>query len=503
MKRLLTPVKVGLVVAASVLGLFYGLHTLQQGSFSRGDTYRVHAMLRDVLGVAKRSRVLMAGIEVGYIDSLELVGDRARLNLRIQKDVALFRDASLAKVSQSLLGDKLITLSPGTPSSGPLGDGGEIKTVIEEADFNTAFRKLDDITGDIRTVTQGLGRLIADIERDDSLAGTMRRLSEIADNVAVLSRQVSATLEMGSGKIEQILGDVAGVTEGTRARYKEILENIQAVTADVRVLVGNLNEIVGRGEEDFKDSVGGLKRTLDKATRSLENLDSITRKIDDGQGTLGRLVNDDQVLDKLEGILDDASSLTSPLARLQTIVDVRAEYQPLASLAKYYVGLKLVPRSDKFYMIELIKDPRGSVDVTKYCTSPDVCTETITVRDEMKFSLQIGKRFSWLGLRMGIIEDTGGVGADAYLFEDDVQLKLDVFGLGFDEFGREAYPRLKLMFTYRPTWLSNHVYLALGADDIINDAVRLNTFHFFFGAGISFNDEDLKALFTTVGVPKL
>jgi phospholipid/cholesterol/gamma-HCH transport system substrate-binding protein len=497
MKSWLTPLKVGLVTLVAVAGLLFALQKLQTGALGSGDTYGAHAMLDDVLGLAKRSRVLMAGIEVGFIDSIELVNGRAQLNLRITNDVALYKDASLAKVSESLLGDKIITLSPGSKKAGRLPDGGEIVNVFEEADMNTVFRKLDDITGDIRGVTQSLGRVLSDIERDDSLGGTMRNLSKIAENVAKLSDRVQGTLDRSSQQIERILGDVAGVTEGTRARYGEILDNIQVVTRDVRTLVSNVNDLVGQSGEGFKESVGNLRGTLEKANRSLDNLDSISRKVDEGQGTLGRLVNDDRVLDKIENLVDDATSFTSRLTRLQTIVDVRAEYQVLQNTAKYYMGLKLVPKSDKFYLIELIDDPRGAVDVTRTCTAPDVCDKVITVRDDFKFSLQLGKRYNWFGFRLGLIEDTGGMGADLYFFEDDLQFRVDMFGFGFDEYGNPANPRLKATVVYRPTWLLNHFYIAAGADDFFNES----TFDFFFGAGISFDDEDLKTLFTTVGMP--
>jgi len=505
MRKFFTPLKVGILTIIAVGGFVFALRSVEQGVLG-GDTYMVYAIFDDVLGVAKRSRVVMAGIEVGYIDSIELAGARARLNIRIRKDVPLYKDAAIAKVSESLLGDKLIDLSPGNDVEHPIEDGGQIVNVYEERDFSDLFRKLDMITADIRVVTHSLAKTIGDFDREDSLGGVMKRMTEISKNVAELTQSVNESFQIGSNKVQRILDDVAMVTAGTKGRYQEILDGVKAVTDDMRTLLANLNDIVGRGETDWKDSVGGMKDSLQKASRTLENLDNITRKINEGQGTLGRLVNDDKVLDKAEGVLDDASTFTSKLARLQTIIDLRSEYHIRQNAAKNYLALKLVPKSDKYYMIELIDDPRGSVEVVDKieCLDPPACTQEnrtqeTTVKDEFKFSIQFAKRFYWLGLRFGIMEGTGGLGMNWYFFNDDLEFRFDVFQFGKNEYGDYANPRLKAMVMYRPTWLASHIYLAAGGDDFLNE----ETFDYFFGAGLHFDDEDLKAIFTAVGTPNL
>jgi phospholipid/cholesterol/gamma-HCH transport system substrate-binding protein len=510
MRKFFTPLKVGILTIVAVGGFVFALRSVEQGVLG-GDTYLVYAIFDDVLGVAKRSRVVMAGIEVGYIESIELSGARARLNIRIRSDVPLYKDASIAKISESLLGDKLIDLSPGNDVEHPISDGGQIVNVYEERDFSELFRKLDLITEDIRTVTQSLASTIGDFDREDSLGGVMRRMTEISKNVAELTQSVNESFQRGSDKVQRILDDVAVVTGGTKNRYQEILDGVQAVTTDMRTLLANLNDIVGRGETDWKDSVGGMKDSLEKANRTLENLDNITRKINEGQGTLGRLVNDDKVLDKAEGVLDDASSFTSKLARLQTIIDLRSEYHIRQNAAKNYLALKLVPKSDKYYMLEVIDDPRGSVSVETKKVCPEVgdctVTEETTTTDEFKFSIQFAKRFYWLGLRFGIIEGTGGLGMDWYFLNDDLEFRFDVFQFGKNEYGDASLPRLKAMIMYRPTWLANHIYIAGGVDDVLNqeptESQTKSSFDYFFGAGIHFDDEDLKAIFTAVGTPNL
>jgi phospholipid/cholesterol/gamma-HCH transport system substrate-binding protein len=504
MRKFLSPIKVGILTVIAVGGLIYALRSVEKGILKGGDNYSVYAILDNVLGIAERSRVVMAGIEIGYIESIELLDARARVNLRILKSVPLYRDATIAKISESMLGDKLIDISPGKDTLHPLPDGGQIVNIFEEKDFTALFRDMGDITQDIRSVTQSLRKTFGEIDRDGSLGAVMRRTTEISENVAELTASLNESFKRGSHNIEQILEDVAGVTAGTRRQYQEILTNIKDVTADMKTLLTNLNNIVGRGEEDWKESVGGVKETIQRINQTLENMDNITRKVNEGQGTLGRLVNDDRVLAKAEGVLDDASSFTNKLARLQTVIDLRTEYHVSQNAAKNYLALKLIPKSDKYYMVEVIDDPRGAVEVVETCQDPENCDpenrdKSVTIKDDFKFSIQFAKRFSWLGLRFGIIEGSGGLGMNWYMLNDDLEFKFDLFQFGKNEYGISSRPRLKAMLMYQPHWLANHIYFAAGGDDFFNK----ETFDYFFGAGLNFNDEDLKAIFTAAGVPSL
>ena len=87
MGKFFTPLKVGILTIIAVGAFVFALRSVEQGVLG-GDTYLVYAIFDDVLGVAKRSRVVMAGIEVGYIDSIELSGARARLTISSKSSTA-------------------------------------------------------------------------------------------------------------------------------------------------------------------------------------------------------------------------------------------------------------------------------------------------------------------------------------------------------------------------------------------------------------------------------
>src|SRR6478736_2266285 len=100
MNSLLTPFRVGLVVLAGIAAMFVLLSLVGRSKYGEGDTYKVFAIFKDATGLGSKSRVQIAGIEVGEVDNIELLPDaNAKLTLRIRKDVALYKDSRIMKRS--------------------------------------------------------------------------------------------------------------------------------------------------------------------------------------------------------------------------------------------------------------------------------------------------------------------------------------------------------------------------------------------------------------------
>src|SRR5579871_881958 len=94
--------KVGIFLVISAAALYFVLRTIDKGA-GAGRAYMVHAYLKDATGLAVHSRVTIAGIPVGQIDSIVLEGGRARLNVKMNHDVELFDNATAGKKSALVL----------------------------------------------------------------------------------------------------------------------------------------------------------------------------------------------------------------------------------------------------------------------------------------------------------------------------------------------------------------------------------------------------------------
>jgi phospholipid/cholesterol/gamma-HCH transport system substrate-binding protein len=139
---------------------------------------------------------------------------------------------------------------------------------------------------------------------------------------------------------------------------------------------------------------------------------------------------------------------------------------------------------------------REDVDSTQAdADDPQYRETTVRTTDEFKFSAQLARGFQvsdflMIEGRFGIIESSGGIGGNVLLTEGyDLEIKLDLF-----DFGVSRYPRLRTTASYD---ILEFAYIAGGIDDALNPNRR----DYFIGLGIQFDDEDLKALLTTTGVP--
>jgi phospholipid/cholesterol/gamma-HCH transport system substrate-binding protein len=481
MGRFTTSVKVGtfaVVTGAATIGIF----RFVDKSGSSGSGYVVHAYFDDATGIAKHSQVKVSGIAVGTIESVRLEKGKARIDIRMQPDVPLHVDATVTKVSSSLLGEYFLGIAPGTDGRAQLKDGDEIPVVVEAVTTDSLMRDMSAISADVRRVTKALAESVGTDEGKENLKATL-------ENLAKVTEALNQTVRENRESIHNILVQVESMTTRGEPEVRQILENVRESTTDIR-------EMLAKPEQTPNQSGGEVRKILDKVDRassslesSLGHIDNVTARLDRGEGTLGRLSKDEKLIDEVEGVTETVGEFVGGLARLQTIVSLRTDYQYLTSSVKSYLQLRLQPREDKYYLFEVVYDPRGATTQEQIAVEttnpnqPPVYFERRTVtRNSARFSLQFAQRFGPFTGRFGIKESTGGGGLDLNLFDDRFELQQDLYG-----FGEVVLPRYRLSLGYE---FVKRLWLLGGADDILSTDRR----DYFVGLQLRFNDEDLKTM---------
>ncbi len=507
MKKLVTPFRVGLLVIAAGAFFFAFYMFARKGGLSDKESTRVFAYFRDASGLSAKSRVQIAGIAVGEVSQISLEGTRAKIWLKIRDDVELHQDAVLTKRSESLLGDYLLDLNPGTEQAPLLAEGEQIRRVIDSQGMEAVFESLSQITADIQQVTAAL----RDVLGGERGAGSLQR---IVENLIRLSDSVDATVRASGERLNAILANFEGVSEDVRGLTREneaevtrIINNIETITRDTREVLASVKKIIGTNEGDLREGVASLKETMNKLDQTLGNLEQITSKVNEGESVVGALLTDERLGQRLSETVEDVSDYASRLTGLQTEVGLQSTYLLSQGRAKNSFSLRLIPKPDKYYLLEIIDDPRGLVEVQVVQNNPPgsgepvVQTQKIT-KETFKISAQFAKRYYFTTLRFGLIESTGGVGADVHFLEDALTLKLDAFNFSAEEL---RYPRLRATLRAQAF---EHLFVTAGLDDILNAQQRDTATNrliagrdFFFGGGIFFTDDDLKAILTAVPAP--
>ena len=485
MTRVSTAAKVGgftivLTVAAA------GIYRFISQEVGDENGYTVYALMTDAQGVAKHSQVKMAGIPIGHIKSIKLEGGRARIDIVVDRDVPLYDDASVAKITSSLLGEYYLGLAPGTEGKRQLEDGDQIRHVIEATTTDDIMKDVSEIAADVKKVTGSLAKSVGTPSGEEQIRETLENIAQITDN---LNKIVAENRE----SIRNILTNVETITAKGEPEVDRILENVRVATESVRNVMAKA--------EDGKTEPGEVRQILDKVNEAssqlesaLTNINHATERIERGEGTLGRLSKDEKLIDEVEGVAEGVNDFVGGIGRLQTIVELRSDYQFLASTVKSYLKLRLQPREDKYYLVEVISDPKGlttieQVDVES--TNPNdplYYSEVRTVtRNEFRFSIEFAKSVGPFTGRFGIIESTGGVGLDALLLDKHFEVSQDMFG-----FGEVVVPRWRLHMGYE---FINHLWLLAGVDDILSPVRR----DYFLGLALRYNDQDIKSILPFAG----
>lgn len=533
MKSVSASVRVAILFLLLTVGGYLVWKNLGQNPAGK-DNYTLYAKFRDASGLPRGTKVVIAGLPKGEVTGLEIEGRFAKVTFKLDDEITVWSSAVIVKKARSLLGDNYLEVDPGEEIR-QAPDGGHqsfIKLGPSCAGYLDRDRKKSDLCRQVVNVIEAttpdqlLHRIEQTLPNVDRVLESVRDLSEdvrrivngplqsVATRVDGLVQREAGTVadiieraDRSMAKIEQITTDLHSITKGADPRIEQILKNLDDASAQAKDLVATAkSELTQTGES--------LRGKLDKLDGVIGNTASITKKIDEDKGTLGRLVNDPAIADNVEQITDDAKGFLSTLFGLKVYVGLRSEYNVFAGLARHYVSVELHTRPDKFYLVELEKGPRGAYpDVTLTfdpTIDPNHWIRKTVIEDKTRFTFQFAKRFSWLTLRYGIKESTGGVGADADLrwFDRDLRLSADAFDASFDQ-----YPRVKLTAAFE---VFRHLYVLGGVDELLNSPntlqifkgtsdvpIQFDSFRFgrdyFFGGMLRFNDEDLSALLTVGG----
>ncbi|MBI2895281.1 MAG: MCE family protein [Deltaproteobacteria bacterium] len=509
--RLGNAVKVGILVVLAIGAAWFLYAQVEERAGAR-RSYQVYAIFEDAQGLVEKSRVEIAGISVGYIERISLVraetGEpRARIDLDIKEEVKLYSGtgpnheggATIQKRMTSLLGEFALVITPGTPIPGTeIPDGGRIPHVLGEGSLFSVINQMGDVLGDVGVIARELKRVAEQLARTfgtEEGGDQMRQaLTDLAETAAGVNRIVAEN----SMLINRTLRNVDQITAEGAPEIRHILENTRLVTEQVRTLVESQSGNVGGAIGDLRETVMSLNRAAGTLERTLTHAENIARSVEEGRGTVGRLLGDEGLIDEVEGVAEGINDFVGGINRLQTIVGLRSEYNLLANTFKSYVELRLQPREDKYYVLQVIDDPRGDTEFssTVYTNRGGPADEPaswrqdrVTTTDAFRFSFQFARRVGPFTGRFGIMESTGGIGADLNLMGDQLELRNDLFA-----FGENVYPRYRANLAFE---IVKRIWVLGGVDDVLNEGRR----DYHLGAQLRFNDQDLKAILPFTPTP--
>lgn len=474
--------KIGFVVSAALALLAYFILKVEDlNPFSR-DAARAVASFESVAGLDDKSAVRVAGVRVGRVDGIRLSDGRAQVELLLETPVELRQGASAAIVNQGMLGDKYVVLDPGPEGAPPLPAGAVLPGSTAPG-LDDAMARFD-----------GIGRAI------EETLGAMD-----PDRSGEAIRNVLLSLEETTAAIRDLVRANEGRLDGTIQNFEEVSRVLAAelprISRQTGAVIASVEAILEENRGTVRESLQHLAEATATLQDSLVHVESISGRLAEGEGSVGKLLTEDTAHDQLvstlasvESGVESLSDTLNRVKRLELQLGLEAYYleKPEESHTEFQLRLDPGGDSKRFYRVGLVDDPRGRVrSETREQTviGPDGSREVTTVRtvkteDKQTLSAQVGFVEGATQFRAGLFESTGGAGFDYAVLEDRLRFSLEAF-----DFGREddLDPRLRVIGRFQ---LFPNAYLMGGFDDLL-ESDRSSV---FLGGGIRWSDDDLKYL---------
>ncbi len=272
-----------------------------------GSTFHLKTKFKSVSGLEVGNNVRFSGINVGTVDGIELVTDTSVLvDLVIKNDIQQFikTDATASIGSDGLMGDKVLTINPGTITNRPVKDNDMIasKSAIEMEDVMSSVKASVDNAGIITAqlaefsykMNNGngaLSKLISDEAFSSSLKSTLTNLQTSSNEFA----RFTTKMNDGKGALSKLVSDekfgktLDSTMSNLQAGTKGLSENMQAAQNNI-LLRGFFKkkkkadekkaaELIKQMERKTKDSIRietarakkeALKKPVTKATDTLQ-----------------------------------------------------------------------------------------------------------------------------------------------------------------------------------------------------------------------------------------
>jgi len=146
MARMNTEVVVGFFLLLGLLALGYLAIKLGRMEVVGNKGYTVHATFPNVGGLRTGTPVEIAGVDIGWVERIELKNYQARVSFRIKNGLELPEDSIASIRTKGLIGEQFVRLSPGGAEAN-IPPGGEIKETEPPVDImeliaNYAFGKI-------------------------------------------------------------------------------------------------------------------------------------------------------------------------------------------------------------------------------------------------------------------------------------------------------------------------------------------------------------------------
>jgi phospholipid/cholesterol/gamma-HCH transport system substrate-binding protein len=369
--------RVGLVVLVALFAVMIAIFIVGQRANLFRKKFPYETRFDSAAGLIPGNVVSLNGVVVGNVLEVNLSGDPADRTVRVVYDVVrraapMLRKSTHAAIkTRGLLGDKYIELEGGRADEPEVPIGGEIPAA-RGAGIEQLLAGSGDLLTDLGAIAKSLRAILGRTEKGEGFLGSITSNSPeseaLGNSFNTTLRSLNAILsriQNGQGLVGKLLLDEKygrQTTESLAAAVRSVQTVLGKIDHDLTTGSGALPALLSDPQGKQKvyallDALGAASVNLARVTENLQNgrgalpillhderfgreftenlrtfsqrLDSIGRKLDEGQGTAGKLINDPAVFDAANRLVIgiDESRLLRWLIRNRQRAGIRKEYR--------------------------------------------------------------------------------------------------------------------------------------------------------------------------------
>ena len=307
--------RVGVLAAFAIALLIIGYNFLKGNSIFSSETI-LYAKYSRVDGLGTSKPVLVNGFQIGRVDQLELMADGSILaTLKIKDEYKIPVNTIARLESTDLLGGKAIVMVLGN-STEYAADGFTLNTNVERG-----------IMESVQPVQKKAEQIIAKMDSVLTSVNTILN-PNFQQNVEKSFTSISATLaslESTSKKVDLLVGSESSKLSNILSNVESISVNFKNNGAKIDAVLNNLTTTTD------KMAALNFKQTVDNANKAMSDLQLMIADIKAGKGSIGKLINDEQMYQNLNNASKNLDAL---------MIDLKAN-------PKRYVHFSVFGKSNK------------------------------------------------------------------------------------------------------------------------------------------------------------
>ena len=268
------------------------------------------------------------------------------------------------------------------------------------------------------------------------------------------------------------------------------IENITEISKTLKAFTESVDKLMANNQGNIDASLQNIKEITDKVNSTMEDIENITKDINEGKGTLGLLINDEETKKDIKNVVSKVSSFlgddySDNDNRMTLYTTIGADYlfdAKSVNTGRGYVQAQFYTDPKNFYLIGLSNVPVIDPNSNKY----DIYGNKVK-NSELAVSLQYSHIFyDVFGLRFGVFDNTLGLGADIYpLKNNNLAISFEAYDFNVYSNGMDVYTKAFIRWHFY-----KGMFIQAGVEDIIGNTNRM----YMVGAGVRFKPSELSKL---------